>query len=64
MITIKVLNSRELIEEEKGVFIGSILPYFLDVERCVETMLVEQLSSEFSKNNVKAEIKIVSGPHA
>jgi hypothetical protein len=59
MITIKILNAREIVEREKGRLVTRLAGKFMDLELKVEVELVKRLQAELEKQQVRAEIHIV-----
>lgn len=59
MIVIKITNSREIFRNQKGRFISSIAPFFVDLEAKVETAIARQIEEVFKKNHIEADITIV-----
>ncbi len=59
MITIRILNTREIVENEKGKLVSKIAPFFTDLERKVEEEIVKELQKSLAERNVIAEISIV-----
>ncbi len=59
MITIKILNAREVIENEKGAVISRLAPFFVDINARVEEEIVRQLKEVFAERNIRAVISIV-----
>ncbi len=60
MITIKILNAREIVEREKGRLMTRLAGKFIDLELKVEEELVKRLQAELEKQQVRAEIRIVA----
>jgi D-lyxose ketol-isomerase len=61
MITIKILNAREIVEREKGRLMTRLAGKFIDLELKVEEELVKRLQAELEKQQIQAEIRIVPG---
>lgn len=59
MIKIKVLNSKQIVANERGKFISRLAPYFIDLDRRVEEEIVKQIEKVFAERNIIAEISIV-----
>jgi hypothetical protein len=62
MITIRILNARQIVEKEKGKLVSRIAPYFVDLETRVEEEIAEQLKKVFEERNIRAEILITREP--
>ncbi len=61
MITIRILNAREIVEREKGRLMTRLAGKFIDLELKVEEELVKRLQAELEKQQIQAEIRIVPG---
>ena len=59
MITIRILNAREVVEKEKGKLVSRIAPFFTDLDRRVEEEIVKELKKSFAERNIDVEIEIV-----
>jgi hypothetical protein len=59
MITIKIINHKEIVKNERNWLLSKIAPFFVDVESRVEEALVEQLKEVFKEKNIQAVIEIV-----
>lgn len=59
MITIKILNAREIVENEKGAVVSRLAPFFVDINSRVEEEIVRQLEEVFAERNIRAIISIV-----
>lgn len=59
MITIKILNPRQVVAQERGRLVARVASYFIDLERRVEEEIVKEIQKVFEERNIKAEISIV-----
>lgn len=59
MITIKITNPKQIIENEKGWLMAKIAPLSGDIQERVEAAIVEELKQNFEKRNIKAIISMV-----
>lgn len=59
MITIKIINHKEIVKNERNWLLSKIAPFFVDVESKVEEALVEQLKDVFKERNIQAVIEVV-----
>ena len=62
MIKIKITNSQELLRQKKSRLVARLAPYFMDVERKVEEIIVAKIEEVFRENDVKAVITIEKTP--
>ncbi|RMG31724.1 MAG: hypothetical protein D6732_14395 [Methanobacteriota archaeon] len=58
MITIKILNHREIIEREKGMLISRLAPIFVDISSKVEEEIARQIQQVFEEKQIQAEISV------
>lgn len=58
MITIKIENARDIVEQEKGRLVSRVAPLFMNVEKKVEQMIVAELAKVFVERNIEARIEI------
>ena len=59
MITIKILNPKEVLENERHWLVSKFAPLFVDVKRQVEKAVVAELQQVFRERGIEAEIRIV-----
>ena len=59
MITIRILNTKQIVEDEKGKLVSKIAPFFTNLETKVEEEIVRQIRKVFEERNIEAEISIV-----
>jgi hypothetical protein len=59
MITIKIMNTKKLVEREKGRLISKLAPLFIDIQQEVEKRVVEELEKVFQDKEIEVVIKIV-----
>jgi len=59
MITIKILNPKQIIENEKHWLISRFAPLFVDVKTQVEKAVVAELQQVFRERGIEAEIRVV-----
>ncbi len=57
MITIKITNAEQIVEEKKGWFVANIVGAFVDMEAQVETALMERLRASLASEGVEAIIE-------
>jgi len=62
MIKITITNSQELLRRKKSRLVARLAPYFMDVERKVEEIIVAKIEEVFRENDVKAVITIEKTP--
>ena len=67
MITIKIHNANELVEQRKGWFVANVVGVVVDMELEVERVVIERLRATLISEGVKATIDQVPTtpiPHA
>lgn len=57
MITIKITNAEQIVQEKKGWFVANIVGAFVDMEAQVETALMERLRASLASEGVEAIIE-------
>ena len=57
MITIKIINIKELVEQQRGWLVAKMGSLFTDLEAKVETIIIEEIEDTFKKKGVKAIIR-------
>ena len=56
MITIKITNSHEVVEEKKGWFVANVVGSFVDLESRVEEIVMEKLRDALAREGVVAVV--------
>ena len=57
MITIKITNTEQIVQEKKGWFVANVVGVFVDMEAQVETALMERLRASLASEGVEAIIE-------
>ncbi len=57
MITIKITNAEQIVQEKKGWFVANVVGAFIDMEAQVETALMERLRASLASEGVEAIIE-------
>ena len=59
MITIKVTNIDDVVEQNKGWFVANVVGAFVDLESRVEEVIIEKLRASLASEGVHAVIERV-----
>lgn len=59
MITIKITNTREIVERERNWFIAKLAPYFIDLQSRVEKEIAKELEKSLQERNIQTIISVV-----
>jgi hypothetical protein len=59
MITIKILNAREIVARERSWLIAKLAPYFIDMQTRVEQEIAEEIKRSLQKQNIQAVVSVV-----
>jgi hypothetical protein len=57
MITIKITNVDEVVEQNKGWFVANVVGALVDLEPRVEAMVIEKLRESFASQGIEAVIE-------
>jgi hypothetical protein len=57
MITIKITNIDELVEQQKGWFVANVVGSLVDLEPRVEDVIIEKLRASLAEQGVVATIE-------
>ena len=61
MITIKLENIEEIVEQQKGWFIANVVGAVVDLQPRVEDVVIEKLQASFKEQGIVATITRVDG---
>ncbi|MEO8842199.1 MAG: hypothetical protein ABI591_05300 [Kofleriaceae bacterium] len=56
MITIKLSNVDEIVEQQKGWFVANVVGAVVDLEPRVEAVIIEKLKASFAEQGIVAVI--------
>ena len=57
MITIKILNTKEVVEAQKGWFVANVVGGLIDLEPKVEDVVIEKLKASFAEQGIVAHVE-------
>lgn len=57
MITIKITNIEEIVEQRKGWFVANVVGSLVDLEPRVEDVVIEQLRASLAEQGVRATVE-------
>jgi hypothetical protein len=59
MITIKILNAKEILEQESHWLIAKFAHHFIDIQTKVEKEIARQIEDSLSEKNIQSTISVV-----
>lgn len=59
MITIKIKNAKQIVEQEKNWFIAQFASRFIDVQQKVEEAIAGEIQKALQQRGIDAEVGIV-----
>jgi hypothetical protein len=57
MITIKIANVQDVVEQQKGWFVANVVGAFVDLEARVEEIVIEKLRAALAREGIEAVIE-------